>query len=146
MAINKIIVDGVTKIDLSQDTVTADKVLEGLTFHDATGSLCTGTMKQSTGGADVGDITLYTKLAYTYDEYVANSSMAGQATVYFEDGTDSHNAGFFYISVYSDGSIECVTDGYGYSNVTPPSGGKVYVFSTSKITSVDVNFGGGCGS
>ena len=152
MAINKIIVDGVTKIDLSQDTVTANKVLEGLTFHDATGSLCTGTMKQSTGSTGstgsvgVGDITLYTKLAYTYDEYVANSSMAGQATVYFEDGSDSHNAGFFYISVYSDGSIENVTDGYGYSNVTPPSGGKVYVVSTSKITSVDVNFGGGCGS
>ena len=146
MAINKIIVDGVTKIDLSQDTVTANKVLEGMTFHDATGSLCTGTMKQSTGSVGVGDITLYTKLAYTYDEYVANSSIAGQATVYFEDGTDSHNAGFFYISVYSDGSIGYVTDGYGYSNVTPPSGGKVYVASTSKITSVDVNFGGGCGS
>ncbi len=145
MAINKIIVDGVTKIDLSQDTVTANKVLEGLTFHDATGSLCTGTMKQSTGSVGVGDITLYTKLAYTYDEYVANSSMAGQATVYFEDGSSSHNAGFFYISVYSDGSIAYVTDGYGYSNVTPYSGGKVYVVSTSKITSVDVNFGGGCG-
>ena len=148
MAINKIIVDGVTKIDLSQDTVTADKVLEGLTFHDATGSLCTGTMAENTGSGsvDVGDITLYTKLAYTYNEYVANSSIAGQATVYFEDGSDSHNAGFFYISVYSDGSIESVTDGYGYSNITPPSGGKVYVASTSKITSVDVNFGGGCGS
>ena len=146
MAINKIIVDGVTKIDLSQDTVTANKVLEGLTFHDATGSLCTGTMKQSTGSVGVGDITLYTKLAYTYDEYVANSSMAGQATVYFEDGTDSHNAGFFYISVYSDGSIEYVTDGYGYNNVIIPSGGEVYVVSTRKITSVDVNFGGGCGS
>lgn len=146
MAINKIIVDGVTKIDLSQDTVTANKVLEGLTFHDATGSLCTGTMKQSTGSVGVGDITLYTKLAYTYDEYVANSSMAGQATVYFEDGSDSHNVGFFYISVYSDGSINYVTDGYSYSNVTPPSGGKVYVVSTRKITSVDVNFGGGCGS
>ena len=146
MAINKVILNGVTKVDLTADTVTADKVMTGYTFHDATGSLCTGTMKQSTGSVGVGDITLYTKLAYTYDEYVANSSMAGQATVYFEDGSDSHNAGFFYISVYSDGSIESVTDGYGYSNVTPYSGGKVYVASTSKITSVDVNFGGGCGS
>ena len=144
MAINKIIVDGVTKIDLSQDTVTADKVLQGLTFHDATGSLCTGTM--STGGVDVGDITLYTKLAYTYDQYVANSSTAGQATVYFEDGSNSYNAGFFYISVYSDGSIESIVEGYKYTSATPPSGGKVYVLSTTKITSVDVNFGGGCGS
>ena len=146
MAINKIIVDGVTKIDLSQDTVTADKVLEGLTFHDATGSLCTGTMKQSTGSVGVGDITLYTKLAYTYNEYVANSSTAGQATVYFEDGSNSYNAGFFYISAYSDGSIESIVDGYGYDRATPPSGGKVYVLSDKKITSVDVNFGGGCGS
>ena len=139
MAINKIIVDGVTKIDLSQDTVTADKVLEGLTFHDATGSLCTGTMKQSTGSADVGDITLYTKLAYTYDEYVANSSIAGQATVYFEDGSQT-TTDIFYMSVYSNGSICSVVDGYGYRNVTPPSDGKVYVFSTKKITSVDVDF------
>ena len=146
MAINKIVVDGVTKIDLSQDTVTADKVLEGLTFHDATGSLCTGTMKQSSGSVGVGDITLYTKLAYTYDEYVANSSNAGQATVYFEGGGSSYSDGFFYISVHSDGSIESMAHGYQYSSIIPPSGGKVYVVSTSKITSVDVNFSGGCGS
>ena len=147
MAINKIIVDGVTKIDLSQDTVTADKVLEGLTFHDATGSLCTGTMKQSTGSgsADVGDITFYTKLAYTYDEYVSNSSTAGQVTAYFEDGTSS-SYNIFYAVVTSSGGLDSVYDCYNYSSAVPSSGGKVYVFSTMKITSVDVNWGGGCGS
>ena len=146
MAINKIIVDGVTKIDLSQDTVTTDKVLQGFTFHDATGSLCTGTMKQSTGSADVGDITLYTKLAYTYDEYVANSSTAGRATAYFEDGSNSVLVN--YVIVDSNGSISYAYDYYNYinENVQVPVGGKVYVFSTKKITSVDVNFGGGCGS
>ena len=145
MAINKIIVDGVTKIDLSQDTVTANKVLEGLTFHDSTGSLCTGTMKQSSGSVGVGDITLYTKLAYTYDEYVSNSSMAGQATVYFEDGSNSVIVN--YVIVDSNGSITAAYDYYNYinGNAQVPSGGKVYVFSTKKITSVDVEFGGGCG-
>ena len=144
MAINKIIVDGVTKIDLSQDTVTADKVLEGLTFHDATGSLCTGTMKQSTGGADVGDITLYTKLAYTYDEYVANSSIAGEATAYFEDGSNSPYVD--YVVVNSYGFISSVYSHTNRIDIYVPEGGKVYVLSDKKITSVDVNFGGGCGS
>ena len=98
MAINKIIVDGVTKIDLSQDTVTADKVLEGLTFHDATGSLRTGTMKQSTGSVDVGDFILYTKFAYDYNDYVNNSNSGAAVTAYLEGG--SYTQTLIYLVVY----------------------------------------------
>lgn len=146
MAINKIIVDGVTKIDLSQDTVTTDKVLEGLTFHDATGSLCTGTMAENTGSGsvDVGDITLYTKLAYTYDEYINNSSTAGCVTAYFEDGTSSSYS-IGYAIITSGGSLEDAYNSHDYQLAVPTSGRNVYVFSTKKITSVDVEFGGGCG-
>lgn len=41
--INKVIYGGRTLIDLSSDTVTADKLLEGYTAHDKSGAVITGT-------------------------------------------------------------------------------------------------------
>lgn len=38
MAINKVIYGGETLIDLTGDTVTADKILSGFTSHDGGGS------------------------------------------------------------------------------------------------------------
>lgn len=38
MAINKVIYGGETLIDLTGDTVTADKILSGFTAHDKGGS------------------------------------------------------------------------------------------------------------
>ncbi len=43
MAINKVIYGGNTLIDLTSDTVTEDKVLDGYTFHNADGTIGTGT-------------------------------------------------------------------------------------------------------
>lgn len=45
MAINKVIYGGRTLIDLSGDTVTADKILDGFTAHDKKGDTITGTCK-----------------------------------------------------------------------------------------------------
>lgn len=42
MAINKIIYDGNTLIDLTADTITADKILASYTAHDASGEIITG--------------------------------------------------------------------------------------------------------
>ena len=42
MAVNKIVINGDTKIDLSSDTVEASDVLSGKTFHDSQGVLRTG--------------------------------------------------------------------------------------------------------
>ena len=39
---NKIIVNGSTLIDLTADTISQDKVLQGFTFHDRTGETLTG--------------------------------------------------------------------------------------------------------
>ena len=41
--INKVIYDGNVLIDLTSDTVTADKLAEGYTAHDRTGAVITGT-------------------------------------------------------------------------------------------------------
>ena len=43
MAINKVIYGGETLIDLTGDTVTADKILSGFTAHDKRGEPITGT-------------------------------------------------------------------------------------------------------
>lgn len=39
---NKVVINGVTKIDLTGDTVTAEKVLAGFTAHDKSGAPITG--------------------------------------------------------------------------------------------------------
>lgn len=49
MAINKIQYGNTVLIDLTSDTVTADKLMQGYTAHDRTGALITGT---ATGGVD----------------------------------------------------------------------------------------------
>lgn len=44
MAINKVEINGVVKLDLTADTVTAAKLAQGETAHDASGKRITGTM------------------------------------------------------------------------------------------------------
>ena len=55
MAVNKVIVDGVTEIDLTADTVTAETLGEGATAHNSKGEIITGTM---TSGDDTEFISL----------------------------------------------------------------------------------------
>lgn len=52
MAINKVQYGNTTLIDLTGDTVTADKLMQGYTAHDRTGAVITGT---ATGGGTDGD-------------------------------------------------------------------------------------------
>ena len=44
MAVNKVIYDGNTLIDLTSDTATADDVVSGKTFHNRAGTVTTGTI------------------------------------------------------------------------------------------------------
>ena len=44
MAKNKIIYNGNTLIDLTGDTVTADKLMQGYTAHDRSGAVINGTI------------------------------------------------------------------------------------------------------
>ena len=45
MAVNKIVYDGTTLIDLSTDTLSStDQVANGITVHDRTGTRITGTL------------------------------------------------------------------------------------------------------
>lgn len=45
MAVNKVVLNDVVKLDLTADTVTPETLAEGVTAHDAAGNPITGTMK-----------------------------------------------------------------------------------------------------
>lgn len=67
MAINKVIYDGRTLIDLSGDNVTADKLLSGYTAHGADGEAITGTCDYDVNSQDATATeseTLATKTFY----------------------------------------------------------------------------------
>ena len=76
MAVNKVIYDGQTLIDLTGDTITADNVLSAFTFHDKSGAEATGTC---TFDADTKDADataaeiLATKTAYVNGQKVIGS-------------------------------------------------------------------------
>lgn len=57
MAINKVVYGDQTLIDLTSDTATAEDVVEGKTFHDASGQLRTGTGGGGGGSANIVELT-----------------------------------------------------------------------------------------
>lgn len=54
MAYNKIVYGNKTLIDLTSDTVTASRLLKGITAHDKAGNAITGTMTSGGGGLPSG--------------------------------------------------------------------------------------------
>ena len=78
MAINKVIYGGRTLIDLSGDTVTADKILDGFTAHDKKGETITGTCKYDVDSSDataaVAEI-LQGKTAYVRSQKLIGTMM-----------------------------------------------------------------------
>lgn len=63
MPVNKVIYGGVTLLDLTKDTVTAEKLLKGETAHGKDGSPIVGTLEVGGGGsaasASQNDVTFY---------------------------------------------------------------------------------------
>lgn len=85
--------DGTVLIDLTNDTVEADKLLEGFTAHDASGEAITGTMFQ----------VRMEPIAYDYEPgYTANG------TFKYENSTNNHSdvyevkAGHYYALILGE--------------------------------------------
>ena len=59
MAVNKVVYGTTVLVDLTGDTVTADKLLKGATAHDASGEQITGTMEAGSGGSSDNNCEAY---------------------------------------------------------------------------------------
>ena len=59
MAVNKVVYGTTVLVDLTEDTVTADKLLKGATAHDAIGEPITGTLEAGSGGSSDNNCEAY---------------------------------------------------------------------------------------
>lgn len=76
--VNKVIYDGNVLIDLTQDTVIADKLSSGYTAHDKSGAVITGT---NTFDADTSDATATkAEILATKSAYVNGQKLTGTMT------------------------------------------------------------------
>ena len=104
MAISKVIYGGNTLIDLTGDTVTADKMLEGTTAHGKDGELVTGTCTfdvDSTDATATAAEILNGKTAYARGTKLTGSMKNNGAV----SGTISTKAGTYTVPQgYHDGS------------------------------------------
>ena len=89
MAVNKVIYNGKTLIDITGDTVTADKLFKGVTAHKADGTAIVGTYTES-------------------EEFIPTSITFGTNTI-----TESNGSNSIVTTINSDGSIteKRTTDG-----------------------------------
>ncbi len=56
--VNKVVLNGVTRLDLSGDTVTAASLLKGYTAHNKAGAAITGTLEAGGGSAELAQGTV----------------------------------------------------------------------------------------
>lgn len=59
MAVNKVVYGTTVLVDLTKDTVTADKLLKGATAHDAAGEPITGMLEAGSGGSSDNNCEAY---------------------------------------------------------------------------------------
>ena len=106
MPVNKVVFGDRTLIDLTSDTVSADKLAKGVTAHDKTGVQITGTM-ESGGSSEKYGATVDTFLG-DVDASGVLQAPTGQADLVFDGVTDlAMNA--LYYRFYENHTISSVS-------------------------------------
>lgn len=132
MAVNKVVINDKTVLDLTGDTVTPSDLVEGVTAHDATGMQITGT-RPATSGTDTSDATATAgdiakgKTAYvqgekvtgTVDTVEAEQYTIGNASVSYDGFHILHSKKFQYPALYKEGaSVKLRTSPSTYGDAT----------------------------
>ena len=132
MAVNKVVINDKTVLDLTGDTVTPSDLVEGVTAHDATGMQITGT-RPATSGTDTGDATATAKdIARGKTAYVQGEKVTGtvdtveakqytmeNASVSYDGSHILHSKKFQYPALYKEGaSVKLRTSPSTYGNAT----------------------------
>lgn len=85
MAINKVVLNEETLIDLSNDTVSEAQVLKGVTFHRPDGEIATGELEPSSGGGGGGTgeyVPLYKVSVVDYDGTVLKEEFRAEGDIF----------------------------------------------------------------
>lgn len=124
--VNKVVVGGVTKLDLTGDTVDASKILNGYTAHDRSGAPITGT---SPFNADTSDTSL-----------TANEALSGET---FYGPTGQKVTGSMPNRGSASGTISTKDDSYTIQQGYHDGSGTVSIDSAeqSKIVASNIKQG-----
>lgn len=125
-AYNKIVYAGKTLIDLSADTVTEDKVLEGYTGHKADGTTFVGTFK---GGSQTEEI-----------DRILTSGLTDGYKYFYDDGTiisTSQTTGMTLTKTFNKKLTQCTTVLKDQNGIELGRTVKDYTKELTIITTVD---------
>lgn len=109
MAVNKVVINDKTALDLTGDTVTPSDLVEGVTAHDATGMQITGT-RPATSGTDTSDATAAASdIARGKTAYAQGAKITGDLYEVAKGETKSYFTwGSEYVTLGKDGSNDMV--------------------------------------
>ena len=156
MAVNKVVINDNTVIDLTGDTVTPTDLREGITAHDATGMQITGT-RPATSGTDTSDATATAddiamgKTAYVQGEKVTGTVNTVEAKYYtIENASVSYDGShilqskkFQYPALYKEGAsvkLQAPPSTYGDATAADVAKGKTMTSAAGlKVVGTNTN-------
>lgn len=96
--------------DLTQDTVTSDNLLEGVTAHDSSGEAITGTLTAVKDVVNSNNQSLVTDGVAHIPEYLENTASGNNSITIEGDSTKYEEA--INIGNHSSAYTDCITIGY----------------------------------
>lgn len=117
MAANKVAINGKTILDLTQDTVTADKMVSGVTAHDKSGKQITGTKKYGSGFRVTG---AYASARTTVDGTTYNGEQTADMGDFYIDSASKFTPQVYipkskFSTVFGDATIADVLAGASFT-------------------------------